>query len=168
MTSGGERGYTRVVRSPVVVVSSVVAVVLAVGVVASAGDLPPELARPRVEYHLRQVDSLSQHFEDLIARDCPRFTSPAEWETYLDGEVDRFVLLVAHVEQAWVEAKRTGDDDVRREAKAPRKRVSRARLLVDKMETCADTNRASVPTQSLIERIEREVPRRQSEIALPQ
>jgi len=147
--------------------SSVVPVVLAIGAVASAGDLSP-VVRPRVQYHLRQVDALSQHFEDLIVRDCPHFASPAEWETYLDGEVDHFVLLVAHVEQAWVEAKRTGDDDVRREAKAPRKRVSRARLLVEKLETCADSNRADVPMQSLIERIEREVPQRQSEIALPQ
>src|SRR5262245_12384691 len=155
-------------RSPAVVLSSMVPVALAIGAVASAGDLPPEVARPRVQYHLRQVEALSQHFEDVIVRDCPHFANPADWATYLDGEVDRFVMLVAHVEQAWVEAKRTGDDDVRREAKAPRKRVSRARLLVDKLEACADTNRASVPTQSLIERIEREVPQRQSEIALPQ
>jgi hypothetical protein len=164
----GEGGYTRTVRSPVAVLSFVVPVVLGIGTVASAGDLAPEVARSRVEHHLRRVDALSQHFEDLIVRDCPHFASSAEWETYLDGEVDRFVLLVAHVEQAWVEAKRTGDDDVRREAKAPRKRVNRARLLVDKLETCADTNRASVPTQSLMQRIEREVPQRQSEIALPQ
>jgi hypothetical protein len=78
------------------------------------------------------------------------------------------VLLVAHVEQAWVEAKATGDDDVRRVAKAPRKRLEQARALLDKLSTCADDNGGALNQLGLWRRIEREVPHRQAEIALPQ
>src|SRR5262249_32068730 len=78
-----------------------------------------EEARTRVEYHLREVNQLAAHFEGVLKTDCPRFDSSAEWKTYLDSEVERVVTLMAHLEQAWIEAKATGDDDVRREAKAP-------------------------------------------------
>jgi hypothetical protein len=78
------------------------------------------------------------------------------------------VLLVAHLEQAWYEATRTGDDDVRRTAKAPRKRMDQARALLDKLQGCAEGNGASFSTMGVWRRIEREVPQRQTEIALPQ
>jgi len=82
--------------------------------------------------------------------------------------VDRVVLLWAHVEQAWIEAKQTGDDDVRRAAKAPRRRLEDARALLDKMQTCAADNGASFSQGTVWRKIEREVPRRQAQIALPQ
>ena len=75
---------------------------------------------------------------------------------------------MAHLEQAWVEAKRTGDDDVRRTAKAPRRQSDQLRQLVDKLTTCAEANGASFSPATIWRRIEREVPRRQAEIALPQ
>jgi hypothetical protein len=78
------------------------------------------------------------------------------------------VLLVAHVEQAWVEAKATGDDEVRRVAKAPRRRLERARSLLDKLTTCAERHGAPLDQLALWRRIEREVPHRQAQIALPQ
>ena len=102
-----------------------------------------------------------------MQKDCPQFSSSGEWPTYLDTEVDRVVTLVAHLEQAWVEAKRTGDDEVRRTAKAPRKRVDQARALLDKLQGCAEDNGAPISPVTLWRRIEREVPRRQAEIALP-
>jgi hypothetical protein len=77
------------------------------------------------------------------------------------------VLLIAHLEEAWIEAKHTGDDDVRRAAKAPRRRVDRARLLLDKLSGCAEGNGASLSPMALWRRVEREVPGRQAEIALP-
>ena len=82
--------------------------------------------------------------------------------------MERVVTLMAHLEQAWVEAKATGDDDVRREAKAPRRRVDQARALLDKLQGCAEGNGSQISQGSLWRRIEREVPRRQAEIALPQ
>jgi hypothetical protein len=127
-----------------------------------------EEARARTEYHLREVNQLADHFESVLKTDCPRFDSSGEWKTYLDGEVERVVTLMAHLEQAWVEAKATGDDDVRREAKAPRKRVDQARALLDKLQGCASDNGAPISQQALWRRIEREVPQRQTEIALPQ
>jgi hypothetical protein len=120
-----------------------------------------------MEHHLVQVHRLAEHFERVLDRECPRFGSPREWRGYVDGEVDRMVLLIAHLEEAWIEAKHTGDDDVRRAAKAPRRRVDRARLLLDKLSGCAEGNGASLSPGSLWRRIEREVPGRQAEISLP-
>jgi hypothetical protein len=128
----------------------------------------PEEARVRMEHHLKEVTQLSQHFEAVLSSDCPRFASRKEWSAYLDSEVDRVVLLMAHLEQAWYEATRTGDDDVRRTAKAPRKRLDQARALMDKLQGCAENNGASFSQMSMWRRIEREVPQRQTEIALPQ
>ena len=129
---------------------------------------PPEEARARMEHHLKEVTRLAQHFDGVMSAECPRFPSRREWTTYLDGEIDRVVLLVAHLEQAWYEATRTGDDDVRRTAKAPRKRMDQARALFDKLQGCAEGNGASFSSMSVWRRIEREVPSKQSEIALPQ
>jgi len=75
--------------------------------------------------------------------------------------------MAAHVEQAWVEAKTTGDDEVRQAAKAPRKRLGEARPLLNKLQTCAENNGATLSTASVWQRIDREIPRRQAEIALP-
>ena len=138
------------------------------GVAAASGVKSPEEVRPRVDHHLRAVETLAQHFESMLSADCPRFASAGEWDRYLDGEVERVVLLMAHVEQAWIEAKTTGDDDVRRVAKAPRKRVEQARTLVGKLSGCADANGSTLNQLALWRRIERGVPQRQAEIALPQ
>ena len=131
-------------------------------------DKPAAEVRPRVDHHLKQVDDLAQHFESVLSQPCPRFASPGGWQAYFDGEVDRVVLLWAHVEQAWLEAKETGDDDVRRAAKAPRRRLEDARALLDKLQTCAADNGASFSQGTVWRKIEREVPKRQAEIAVPQ
>jgi hypothetical protein len=128
----------------------------------------PEEARARMEHHLKEVTRLAQHFEGVLNAECPRFGSRQEWTAYFDGEVDRVVLLMAHLEQAWFEATRTGDDDVRRTAKAPRRRLDQARALLDKLHGCAEGNGASFSPLSVWRRIERELPQRQSQIALPQ
>ena len=126
-----------------------------------------EEARARVDHHLREVDQIIRHFQDAVNVDCPRFSSRDEWRQYFDGEVERMTLLVAHVEQAWIEAKRVGDDDVRRAAKAPRRRLEEARGAIEKLQTCAADNGASFSPLSVWNRIEREAPRRQEAIALP-
>jgi len=131
-----------------------------------AAEAPADV-RARVDYHVRQANELAEHFDDVIKNDCPHFGSSREWQAYLDDEVSRMVLMAAHVEQAWVEAKTTGDDDVRQAAKAPRKRLSAARPLLSKLQTCAEDNGATLSVASVWQRIDREVPRRQAEIALP-
>ena len=68
-----------------------------------------EEVRTRVDHHLREADQIIRHFEDVVRADCPRFASRDEWRQYFDGEVDQATSLVAHVEQAWIEAKRVGD-----------------------------------------------------------
>ncbi len=128
---------------------------------------PVEEVRARMEHHLREVTPIADHFEHVLARECPRFATPQEWRVYLDGEIDRVVLLMAHLEQAWIEAKQTGDDEVRRTAKAPRKRVEQARALLDKLSGCAEDHGAPLSPMTMWRRIERAVPPRQAQIALP-
>ena len=148
-------------------------IVLALAVIiavpgAAAAERTPEAARVRVDHHLREVRQIASHFEGVLAHECRRFASPAEWNADLDGEIQRVVLMLAHVEQAWTEAKQTADDDVRRYAKTPRKQVDRARTLLDKLQGCASDNGAAFSPMALWRRIEREVAQRQVEIALPQ
>lgn len=149
----------------------VLAVVLLAALAAPAwarDERSPEDARARMDHHLKEVNRLAQHFDGVLTGECPKFPSRREWTAYLDGEIDQVVLLVAHLEQAWYEATRTGDDDVRRTAKAPRKRMDQARALLDKLQGCAEDNGASLNTMAVWRRIEREVPQKQTEIALPQ
>jgi hypothetical protein len=128
---------------------------------------PADEARERVDHHLREVNQLADHFESVMTRACPRFESPREWRTYLDSELDRVVLLMAHLEQAWLEAKQTDDDDVRRTAKAPRKRAEQARALLDKLSGCSEDNGVALSPMAMWRRIERDIPQRQAQIALP-
>ena len=132
-----------------------------------AGDLTADEARPRVEHHLTEVQQIVRHFETVVAADCPQFGTAAERRAYIDGEVDRVVLLVAHLDEAWSEAKRTSDKEVRRAAKAPRAQVGQAQSLVTKLRTCADGDGVNVEPRAVWRRIELEVPRRRAEIALP-
>ena len=131
---------------------------------ARADDLTADEARPRVEHHLIEADQIVRHFETVVAADCPPFTTAAERRAYIDGEVDRVVLFVAHLDEA-SEAKRTSDKDVRRAAKAPRGQVSQAQSLVTKLRTCANGDGVSVEPRAVWRRIESEVPRRRVEIA---
>lgn len=141
--------------------------VLGLAAVASAGDRTADEARPRVEHHLIEADQIVRHFESVVAEDCPRFDNAAERRAYIDGEVERVVLLVAHLEEAWSEAKRTSDKDVRRAAKAPRAQVGQAQSLVTKLQTCMGDGGASLEPRAIWRRVEQEVPRRRAEIALP-
>lgn len=142
-------------------------VAILVAAPAVATEATPESVRARVDHHLRQIERLSGHFETLLSATCPQFPSVTAWQTYVDAEADQLVLLVAHLEQAWVEAKRTGDDEIRRAAKAPKRQSDQGRALVDKLAACAESNGASFSALAMWRRVEREVPRRQAEIALP-
>lgn len=147
----------------------VVAATLLVAAIAStAAAITPGQVRARVDHHLRKVADLVGHFETVLGSDCPRLPGPDAWASYVDGETDRLVSLAAHLEQAWVEAKRSPDDDIRRAAKAPRRQTDQARQLVGKLSSCAALNNASFSPLVVWRRIERELPRRQAEIALPE
>lgn len=147
-------------------VLGLLAVVLTVPAFA-AGTKPASQVLPRVEHHLRHVEDLAQHFEAVMSQPCLHYASPAAFQDYFDSEVERIVLLVAHLEQAWIEAKETGDDEVRRAAKGPRKRLDEARTLLDKLQQCAGDNGTSFSPVAVWRKIEREVPKRQTQIALP-
>ena len=157
------RVYSMVMRYALVLVAMLAS---GVGPAQAAWEAAADI-QPRVEHHIREVSVLVQHFETFVADKCPRFATPAEWNAYAEGEIDRMLLLAAHAEQAWVEAKRTGDDDVRRAAKAPRRRLDDAPQILNKLSTCAEDNGVTLSPGSVYRRLERELPRRQSEIALP-
>jgi hypothetical protein len=148
--------------------ATVLSLLFLAGSALAKSERTADAARQRVDHHLQEVDKLARHFETVMSQDCPRFDSRTQWNAYLDGEVEQVVLLLAHIEQAWLEAKQTGDDDVRRHAKGPRKRLDDARALVGKLQSCAGDNGASFSQMGLWRRIEREVPERQAQIALPQ
>jgi len=149
------------------IVMALVAMLVFGGGSAWAEWLPAAEIQPRVDHHIREVGVLVEHFETFVAGECPRFTTTADWETYAESEIDRMLLLAAHAEQAWTEAKRTGDDDVRRAAKAPRRRLDEAPKILNKLSACAEGNGVTLSPASVYRRLERDLPRRQSEIALP-
>ena len=122
-------------------------------------------ARVRVDHHLQAVDSVASRLGAMLVEPCPRFSSAAEWSQFEEARVDDVVLLMAHLEQAWIEAK---DATLRRAAKAPRRRVAEGRQLVEKLQACAAQNRASFDPLGVWLRIEQDIPRRQAEIALPE
>ena len=145
----------------------IAAQVLGLAAAATAGDRTADEARPRVEHHLLEVEQIARHFEGVIAEECPRFDTATQRRAYIDGEVDRVVLLVAHLEEAWSEAKRTSDKEVRRAAKAPRAQVGQAQSLVTKLQSCVSGDGVSLEPRAVWRRVEQEVPRRRAEIALP-
>src|SRR5262249_7439547 len=147
--------------------AAAVLAVLRIPAAFAAGTKPAAEVMPRVQYHLGEIDRLTQHFETVMTSPCPQFASSAEWDLYFEGEVDRVVTLVAHVEQAWREALQTGDDDVRRAAKAPGKRLKEARTLLDKLQQCAGDNNASFSPMGGWKKIEREGPPRQARVIPP-
>jgi hypothetical protein len=116
---------------------------------------------------VRHAAELADHFDALLRDGCPRLATAADWRAFVEAEVDRLVLMVAHAEQAWTEAKRTADDDVRRTAKGSRRRLTDARTVIEKWQGCAQEHGAVLELAPIKRRIEREVPRRKAEIALP-
>ena len=58
---------------------SFLAVVLLASGVARADAVAPEVARARVEHHLRVVEQLTGHFERVMTASCPRFPSSDGW-----------------------------------------------------------------------------------------
>jgi len=149
------------------VIALVAGLTLAAPLSATANRESAADIQPRVDHHIREVNGLIRHFEGFVAGECPRFATTAEWETFAEREIDQMLMLVAHAEQAWVEAKRTGDDDVRRSAKAPRRRLDDAPQILTKLVTCAESNGVTLEPGRVYRRIERDLPRRQSEISLP-
>lgn len=149
------------------VIVLVAALAVGVAVPAHANREAAADIQPRVDHHLREIGGLVRHFETFVAGACPLFATADEWNAYAEGEIDRMLLLVAHVEQAWVEAKRTGDDDVRRAAKAPRRRMDDAPQILTKLAACAEDNGTTISPASVYRRLELDLPRRQADIALP-
>jgi hypothetical protein len=149
-------------------VAAALALAILLGTPIPGDATQPEEARARVQHHLRQVERLSGHFETVLTASCPRFPNPAAWDAYVETEMEQVLLLVAHLEQAWAEAKRTDDDDVRRTAKAPRRQRDQARQLVDKLAACAEMNGAAFSPIVLWRRVERDLPQRRMEVALPE
>jgi len=92
------------------------AVLIAAQVLGSAAVTTAATGRPT--RHAREwsiiyleAEQIVRHFERRDRRGIPRFDTVPSDGAYVDGEVDRVVLLVAHLEEAWSEAKRTSDKE---------------------------------------------------------
>ena len=60
--------------------------VLVAAIPAGAADREPaEEIQPRVDHHIRAAAVLARHFDTLVAAECPRFATPAEWLGYFKG-----------------------------------------------------------------------------------
>jgi hypothetical protein len=136
--------------------------------IAGAAERSVPEARQRVAHHLREVEAVAARLGVVLAEPCPRFQSHAEWDQYEDARVEDVVLLLAHLKQALAEAKTVKDEELRREARAPRSRAEEARRLVAKLQGCAVMNDAALDLVGIMRRIEEEVPRRRAEIKLPE
>jgi hypothetical protein len=145
-----------------------VVLIVAATATADAAERSVSEARERVTHHLREVEAVAARLGVILAEPCPRFQSRAEWEQYEAARVEDVVLLLAHLKQALAEAKTVQDEELRREARAPRSRTEEARRLVAKLQGCAVMNDASLDLVGLMHRIEQEVPRRRAEIRLPE
>src|SRR5437762_10918940 len=79
---GRRGGYTASVRY--------VTALALIGLFATSGAAEaPTDVRARVDYHVRHATELAEHFDDVIKRDCPRFSTSSEWQAYVDDEVGR-------------------------------------------------------------------------------
>jgi hypothetical protein len=128
---------------------------------------PPADPRARIEHHLARVHDLADHFEAVLALDCPRFDDPLQWQRYVDAEIDRAVLLAAHLREASAEARRAGSHELRELARSARHRFRDGRALYRKLNACARANGGSLGLLALYRRMEADLPGRQAEIALP-
>lgn len=151
---------------PLALAAVLLSAAVQVSIAGPGGRSVPE-ARARVDHHLREVEAVAGRLGAVLADACPGFSSAAEWEEFQRAREEDVVLLLAHLEQAWAEAKTVQDDDLRRDAKAPRRRIDHGWRLVEKLQACAAENRAALDPLASWTRIEREVGRRQREIALP-
>ncbi len=148
----------------------IAACLCAVAQVSVAGPVERSLpeARARVEHHLHEVEVVAGRLGTVLSEPCTRFPTRDEWTHFQEAQLDDVVLLLAHLEQAWIEAKAGRDAALRREAKAPKRRTADGQRFVEKFQTCAAENDASFDPFELWRRIEREIPPRQAEIALPE
>jgi len=145
----------------------VAATLLAAAPAPAGENLPAAEVEPRVAHHVRHASALADHFEALLEGACPRLATREEWDAWVEREIDRAALMWAHVEEAWAEAKTTADDDVRRAAKAPGRRIKGKLPLAAKLQACAESHGAELDAGALWRRMEGEVQRRRARIALP-
>lgn len=149
---------------------------LAAGLVtwATAGLAAPAIpaARPagaaaRLGFHLARAAALREALAPVVYGPCPRFSTRAAWDAYLAGLVEEGVTFAAHLDEAWREAKASGDEQLRTRVKTARREmlVGNPVQLVGKLTSCAWRNGSSVDAWGLWRRASEEVRVRRQEVA---
>lgn len=135
------------------------------GAVLAAGPAAPG-AEARLGFHLARAAALRDTLAPFVYGPCPRFPSRAAWDSYLAGRVDEGVTLAAHLDEAWREAKASGDQTLQARVKAEKRQmlVGNPVQLVGKLTTCAWKNGSSVDPMGLWKRATDDV-RRRAELA---
>jgi hypothetical protein len=130
---------------------------------------PPRADRAgaRVAFHLARAAALRDALAPDVYGPCRTFPSPAAWERYLDGLLEEGVTFAAHLDEAWRNAKRSGDPDLGERVKAAKRRmlVGDPVRLVAKLKTCAWRNGAPLDLMGLWRRAVAEVPGRRQDVA---
>lgn len=124
-------------------------------------------AQARIDFHLTEAEALREALAPVLTGPCPRFPTPAAWDVFLARLVDRGVTFVAHLDEAWREAK-TGGDDLRRRVKAARRELLAGgdpRRLVGKLTRCAWRNGSPLDPWSLWREVSAQVADRRREVA---
>lgn len=162
----------RVPAAGVAALSLVAGLALALPSAAAEGPAAPEgsaarRAEARLAFHLARAEALREALAPDVYGPCRRFESPAAWNRYLAGLVDQGITFVAHLEEAWREAKRADDPALRARVKAARRRmlVGDPVRLVRKLVSCAARNGSPLDLWTLWTRAAAEEPRRRGEVA---
>jgi hypothetical protein len=142
---------------------------LAAGVPAAAGPDRAGAARveARVGFHLERAEVLREALAAVAYGPCRRLASPAAWDAYLASLVDEGMTLVAHLDEATREAKRSGDAALRARVAATKRRFipPDPAGVVARLARCARQNGAVLDTRAHWERVTAEIPGRRLAVA---
>jgi hypothetical protein len=171
---GGE-GTLAPIRLPGVP-PALVGLVLGLGLVlvlhgagAAPGRLPADraAAEARVAFHLARAEALHRALAPAVYGPCPRLPGRAAWDAHLAALVDEGVTFAAHLAEAWREAKRADDAELRLRVKATKRRLLTGDpvALVTKLSRCAWNHGSVLDVMAVWRRAADEVPGRRRQVA---
>ncbi|MGH7268347.1 MAG: hypothetical protein ACREMB_26305 [Candidatus Rokuibacteriota bacterium] len=140
---------------------------LAASAFAEGPGAPAAGAEARLRFHLARAATLRETLAPFVYGPCPEFPSRTAWESHLAGRVAQGVTFAAHLDEAWREAKASGDRELQARVKAVKRGmlVGNPVQLVGKLTSCAWKNGASLDPWGLWKRATEEVRRRRVELA---
>jgi hypothetical protein len=133
-------------------------------------DRPPAdraAAEGRTVFHLARAEALHRALAPAVHGPCPRLPGRAAWDAHLAALVDEGVTLAAHLAEAWREAKRADDAELRARVKATKRRLLTGDpvALVTKLTRCAWHHGSVLDVVAVWRHAAAEVPERRRQVA---